>query len=279
MTESPYVSPEQIGLRERKDVALTVLKQELLKCAERLGGECAFVIKNLRTGETLSHRETLTVPSASLIKVPVMIEIMRQVKSGELALDRRFTVEPEDIVPYSVLEFLDSGNRYTLLDLLKLTTVYSDNTAANLLIDLAGMDRVNAGMRALGLTETTLNRKMMDFAARKTGLENMTTAGEMAQIMLRLYAGELLGREYDEQILAIMKGQADECMMRVDLPDDLPIARKSGELECLNHEMAVVYTDHGDYLYVFFVWGTATNNDSREILQRTSKTVFDCFNK
>lgn len=254
-----------------------MLKEELIRYTELLGVQPAFVIRNLDTGESISHNENLVVPSASLIKVPVMIEAFRQIESGVLSPDCRLSANPEEVVPFSVLEFLDSGNTYTLLDLIRLMIIYSDNTAANLLIDLLGMEEINCCIRELGLKETKLQRKMMDTESRKNGLENLTTAEEMAELLIRLNRGEIIDSSRSAQMLEIMKGQADECMMRVELPDEIPIARKSGELENLNHEMAIVFGKRCNYLYVFFVWDARSNNESRQILQRTSKIVYDYF--
>lgn len=256
-----------------------MLKEELIRYTELLSVQSAFVIRNLDTGESIGHNENLVVPSASLIKVPVMIEAFRQIESGVLNPDSRMSVNPEKVVPFSVLEFLDSRNTYTLLDLIRLMIIYSDNTAANLLIDLLGMAKINGCIQELGLKETKLQRKMMDSESRKNGLENLTTAGEMAELLIRLNRGEIIDSSRSGQVLEIMKGQADECMMRVELPDEIPIARKSGELENLNHEMAIVYGKRFNYLYVFFVWDASSNNESRQILQRTSKIVYDYFSE
>jgi len=254
-----------------------MLKEELIRYAELFGVQSAFFIKNFKTGETVSYNETLVVPSASLIKVPVMIEAFRQVKYDMLDFSLRFSVKPEEAVPFSVLEFMDRDNTYTLLDLIKLMIIYSDNTAANLLIDLLGMEKVNLCIRELGLKETKLQRKMMDAESRKKGLENLTTAGEMADLMIRLNCGEIIDPVSSARMLDIMKGQADECMMRVDLPDEITIARKSGELENLDHEVSIVYGNHCNYLYVFFVWDAQSNNQARQTLQRTSRIVYDYF--
>lgn len=254
-----------------------MLMNELQKCVKEIGGECAFVIKNLNTDISYSYNENNIVPSASLIKIMVMIEVMTQVKEGKLSLNMRLSIKENEKVPYSVLEFLDCGNTYTLLDLVKLMIIYSDNTAANMLMDLVGMENVNNCIKGLGLKKTNLKRKMMDLKAREEGRENDTTAGEMADIMMRLYKGEIVNKQYSTLILDIMRGQGDESMMRVDLPDDIEIARKSGELENLDHEMAIVYGDNCNYLYIFFAWGTETNNDARKILQKTSKIVYDYF--
>lgn len=255
-----------------------MLREELIRYTELLGVQSAFVIKNLKTDETVTYREKLIVPSASLIKVPVMVEAFRQIEAGTLDPGSRIAIKPEEVVPFSVLEFLDSKNTYTLLDLIRLMIIYSDNTAANIMIDLLGMDRINRCIQALGLRNTMLQRKMMDAVSRKEGRDNLTTAEDMADLMVRLYHGTILGESPSRRMLDIMKGQADECMMRVDLPDEIIIARKSGELENLDHEIAIVYGGHCDYLYVFFVWGANSNNDARQILQKTSKIVYEYFN-
>lgn len=254
-----------------------MLREELIRYTELFGVKSAFVIMDFKTGETVTFNENLVVPSASLIKVPVMIEAFRQMKAWLLDPDLRFSVKPDEVVAYSVLEFLDSNNTYTLMDLIKLMIIYSDNTAANFLINLLGMENVNACIRELSLAETRLQRRMMDSESRKAGKENLTTAAEMADIMIRLERGEILDPDSSKRMLDVMKGQSDECMMRVDLPDDIPIARKTGELENLDHEIAIVYGEKYHYLYVFFVWDAQSNNESRQVIQRTSKIVFDYF--
>lgn len=256
-----------------------MLREELIRYTELLGVQSAFVIVDLKTQKTIAYNEKQVVPSASLIKVPVMIKAFCRMEAGTLDGSARIFVKPEDVVPYSVLGFLDSGNTYTLLDLIRLMIVYSDNTAANIMIELLGMDSINRCIQEFGWSNTKLQRKMMDVQSRKEGRENLTTAEEMADLMMRLYTGNLIGRDGDAQMLAIMKGQADECMMRVDLPDDIIIARKSGELENLDHEIAIVFGEQRDYLYVFFVWDARSNNEARQILQNTSKMVYDYFNQ
>ena len=118
--------------------------------------------------------------------------------------------------------------------------VYSDNTATNVLIDLFGMDGINSTIRELGYSDSVLQRKMMDFRAAEEGRQNFTSVKEMLDLMERLYEDRLLGSPYDGQMLDIMKGQADETMMRQELPDELVIARKSGELDALDHDIAIV---------------------------------------
>lgn len=254
------------------------MRKALIDCLKQEKAKGAFVIRDLRTGETCSYKEKEVVPSASLIKMFVMIRAFEQIKCGRVDLQTEIHVTPEDLVPFSVLTFL-RPRAYQMKELIDLMIVYSDNTATNVLIDFLGMDRINDTIRALGYKASVLQRKMMDFEAAEKGKQNYTSAEEMSDLLQKMYENRLLGSFCDEKMLEIMKGQSDETMMRQSLPDELTIARKSGELERLDHDMAIVYTQKGDYIYVFFCWEAEDNNQAREILAKTSKIVFDAFLK
>lgn len=253
-----------------------MLKEQLVTYLEREKAQGAFMIKDLSDGETFCYEEKLTVASASLIKMYILVEAFGQIKDGKICLEEEISVEKDDIVDFSVLQFL-RPRHYSLEELLRLMIVYSDNTATNVLIDYFGMEAINDRIQAIGCRSSVLQRKMMDFDATKAGRQNYTSAGDMADLLLRMYEGRLLGQPYDSQMLEIMKGQADEEAMRRELPDELVIARKSGELDALDHDIAIVYTEKRNYLYVFFSWETGDNNHGRKILAETSKMVFDYF--
>lgn len=253
-----------------------MLKEQLVEYLKREHARGAFLIRDLSDGETFAFYEELQVPSASLIKMYILIEAFRQIKEGDLTLEAEIPVRKEDVVDFSVLQFLRPRD-YSLEELLHIMIVYSDNTATNVLIDFFGMEALNHLMQQIGCKASVIQRKMMDFSAAREGRQNYTSVKDMADILQRLYDGKLLGPPFDEQMLEIMKGQADEEAMRRNLPDEVVIARKSGELDALDHDIAIVYTEKRDYIYVFFSWETGDNNHGREILAETSKMVFDYF--
>ncbi len=253
-----------------------MLKEELITYLKREKVRGAFLIKDLSDGETFCHEEIRQVPSASLIKMYILIEAFKRIKEGTLTLEEEIAVHEEDVAAFSVLQFL-KPRAYQLEELLRLMIVYSDNTATNVLIDFFGMDSLNQLMQQIGCKTSVIQRKMMDFAAAGEGRQNYTSVSDMANLLERMYRGKLLGQPFDEQMLEIMKGQADEEAMRRHLPDEIVIARKSGELAALDHDMAIVYTEQRDYIYVFFSWETGDNNCGRRVLAETSKLVFDYF--
>ena len=253
-----------------------MLKEQLTAYLEKQKVQGAFLIKDLSDGEAVCFQENQKVPSASLIKMYILVEAFRRIKEGTLTFDLEIGVRREDVVDFSVLQFLRPRD-YSLEELLRLMIVYSDNTATNVLIDFFGMERLNGLMQDIGCKTSVMQRKMMDFAAAEDGRQNYTSVADMAGLLERLYKGRLLGQPFDQQMLDIMKGQADEEAMRRELPDEIAIARKSGELDALEHDMAIVYTAKRNYIYVFFSWETGDNNRGRKVLADTSKMVFDYF--
>ncbi len=155
--------------------------------------------------------------------------------------------------------------------------VYSDNTATNVLVDYFSMSSLNELMQQIGCKTSVIQRKMMDFAAAEEGRQNYTSVIDMASLFERLYQGKLLGQPFDAQMLDIMKGQADEEAMRRDLPDELIIARKSGELDALDHDIAIVSRRKAKLYLRIFSWETGDNNRGRKVLAETSRLVFDYF--
>lgn len=254
-----------------------MLEKLVLQAIDFTKLKCAFVIKNLKNGVAVTYQENAIVPAASLIKIPILIEIRRQVNAEELSLKQRITVTGTAQVPGGILSLLEAGNSYTLNDLLTLMIVQSDNTAANLLIDLAGAAAINRLIRSLDLKNTILQRKMLDRAAAGAGRENLTTAADLARLLELLYRGEVLDQAESMAMLELMRNQLDRSMMRLYLPDATVIAHKTGELDLLSHDAGIVYHQNGDYLLVVLIWDAVTNNFARQAIGQISKIVYDYF--
>jgi beta-lactamase class A len=254
-----------------------MLKENILKSIDFKKMKCAFVIKNLKTQECAFYNENEVVPSASLIKVFIMAEILHQVNDGKLSLQQRIVVNKDVKVPFSILTMLEDGNSYSLADIITLMIVQSDNTAANILMDIAGMDNVNKFIKSMNFKNSILKRKMMDFNARVEGRENYTTASDMAQILELLYEGKVLDKESSAYMIDVMKKQLDTSMMMLNIPDETVVAHKTGELDFLDHEAGIVYQDKGDYIFCVLVWDAISNNYARQALGTISKVVYDYF--
>ena len=141
-----------------------MLKEKLIEYLEQEDVKGAFAVKDLRSGEICTFNENEVVPSASLIKMFILIKTIDLIREGRLSLTDEIEVKAGDIVAFSVLEFL-APRKYMLEELLRLMIVYSDNTATNVLMDKLGIDQINEeikkpqddGFRGCGRRKTELH--------------------------------------------------------------------------------------------------------------------------
>ena len=125
-------------------------------------GDVAVAVYHFESDTHWSHNGDKPMPTASLIKLPVMIEAYRQAEAGEVDLDRRIELRKEDMVQGSgiLTSHFSPGTSLSLRDAIRLMIVYSDNTATNLVVDVIGLPSTTKAMNLLGFTETQLNAKV-----------------------------------------------------------------------------------------------------------------------
>lgn len=180
--------------------------------------------------------------SASLIKVPILIEALRQCENRKLGENDPVPVLKEAIVGGSgVLQALSANVRLTVRDIMTLMIIISDNTATNLLIDLLGMDAINRFMRESGLKQTELNRKMMDFQAIILGRDNYTSPLDMIHCLKWMTKGTVLSKKSQAVALEIMGQQQFKDKLPAQMDDRLFVANKTGELPKVEHDCAVLH--------------------------------------
>ena len=106
---------------------------DILRAAADLGGTVGVAARNLVTGDTVLLNADETFPLASVFKIPVMVEVMRQVDGNTIALDERIILQEDDKSPGSTLIYCHAGLQPTVRDLLYLMITLSDNTATDML--------------------------------------------------------------------------------------------------------------------------------------------------
>lgn len=245
------------------------------KALQSMEGQFSIVLKELDTGRLLySGAADRQLPSASTIKILILAEAYNQAAQGVIDLCERIRVKKEDKVEFSIITDMNT-DEYTLRDLLVLMMTISDNTATNILIDRLGMEQINRLGTDIGLADTRLCRKMMDFEAARLGRQNVTSPSDMLKLMEKLYRGELVSKEASEEMLDIMEIVVEkDCMVR-SLPPDIKVAHKTGELDNLNHDIGIVFTGKKDYILGIFATELRDNIYGRECIARLSKEIFD----
>lgn len=224
------------------------------RIAEFRGTVHAAVI-DLASGEELSIRGDEPVPSASVIKVPLLVELFHQVEEGRLSLEDPLILLESDKVPGSgVLQHFHAPHQLSMRDAATLMIILSDNSATNLVIDRVGIRPVWDRMEALGLPRTKLHSKSfvratsvaMD-SSRVYGL-GVTTASEMARLLAMLYRGEAVSPAADSQMVAILRRQHYSEGIPRHLPPEASIANKTGALNAARHDCGIVYGPRRDYV-------------------------------
>lgn len=216
-------------------------------------GTAALVVEDLSGARLYAHAAERVFPAASTIKVPLLIRALQQVQAGTLDLTARIPMQAEDRVGGSgVLHELAPGLAPTVLDLLTLMIVVSDNTATNLVIEAVGGDDLNAWLAHAGIGDTHLVGKLqlpkhLRNAAQRRGERNRTSARDQARLLGGLARGEWLNSELTALALGILGRQQYLDILGRHLPRDpdgeliYRVASKSGELRGVHHDVGIVW--------------------------------------
>lgn len=209
------------------------------------------------------HQSGVVRMAASTIKLPLVMEVLRQGAEGRLDFATPYTVSSTDVVGGSGELQRQVGRTLSLAELVRLAIVHSDNVAANTLLDKVGMERVNATMRDRGFPETRYERRFLDAAAQARGKENRVTADDLADMLRRLWLGELLGPRLDVRALELLKerGERDPDWLGFGLPPDTPLYHINGTLAGVRNDAAIVGLSPEDG-YVLVVCQDRLENDA-----------------
>ena len=250
----------------RADTAL--LRHTLDSLADAHHGVVGYSIIDLDTGDTLSRCGDETFPTASLIKVPILVTLYDLVAKHQVSLDDPLTLLDIDKVPGSgSLQFMHDGATITVHDAAWLMATQSDNTATNLLLDRIIIRRVWAKMESLGLMHTKVHSKTflrissvaMDSSA-KYGL-GVSTPNEMAHLFVLLARGQAVNPAADSAMLDILEHNEDNTLLQREL-DRVRAAHKTGAVDDARTECSLFYLRSRVVACVF----TKENKDQRWIL-------------
>jgi beta-lactamase class A len=237
-------------------------------------------IEDLTTGNHIFLHADEVFAQASSIKIAVLAELYRQAQQAKLKLTDLYTEQASDLVPDSdIMGGLTPGvTRITMRDLATMMVAVSDNSATNVLIDRVGMENVNAMLDSLGLSHTRLRRKMMDLDAAKHGRENISTPSEMMTLLAALYRGKVLNKEMESDFFTMLSTGKDSWIPR-DLPADLKIADKPGELEAVRNDSGIVFVEGRPYVICVMTAFLRNERDGEEAISKVSLAAWRMFDR
>jgi beta-lactamase class A len=260
----------------------TKLGRELNQIAASFDGAIGIAVKDFTNGDVLAVNADTIFPQASSIKVAVLIELLRQAQAGTLKLDERVEVRKAQMVGGSgvLANFADGASSLSLHDLAVLMIVLSDNTATNILIDRVGMAKVNDTMAGLRLSQTRLERRMIDLDAERQGRENLSTPREMVTLYDLLFHGKALDEKHTALALEILKIPKDtETTLVHGLPPGVAIANKRGELDGVRCDSGIVLLDGRPYAISVMTTYAADGDAAERTITEISRRVYSYFER
>ncbi len=270
--------------------AATALSGQIRADAAAFGGHVAFAAVDLKTGKRVSLHAERRVPSASVIKLPVMVEAFYLMQQGKLRWSQPVRETAFDRVPGSgILRFLSPNLHLTLGDAITLMIELSDNTAANIVIRHTGIAPVNDRMRALGLKNTQLLAFVFHSPHQRTADQKQfglgfTTASDMVRLLTMIERHRILTPAACEQMLGILRAQQDnEAFPRetADFPG-VTWAHKTGALDAVRNDVGIAEGPDGAVVMAGFAYDSPSQEWTAEnpallVLAHLARTALTGF--
>lgn len=269
---------------------IQLLHRKIYRLISQFDGKPGIAVKNFTTGDEFYYHAEERFPTASVIKLPIMIEVFYQVKEEKIKLTDKLIYRRKTRSPGSgVIQHLSDGLKLTVLDATTLMIILSDNTATNLLIDILGVKNINARMESLGLNNLKLFKKVFidkpivePALCKKFGL-GMSTPHEMNLLLELIYRNRIIDKKSCRQMIEIMKNQFYTSQLaRWISGKNVWIANKGGAVDGVRNDIGIFHTPKADWAISVFCkqvkdksW--KLDNQAQVFVAKLSKLIFDFY--
>jgi beta-lactamase class A len=261
------------------------LQGQIEKSIQGFNGSIGVYIKNLRNNKIVSINADTVFPTASMVKIPILIGIMDRIEKNELDYHRQLTYR--DSLLYAGVDILGSfkdSEKIELGKVIMLSLTTSDNTASLWLQSLAGKGtRINEILDSLGFVYTRVN-------SRTPGRENnrnefgwgQTTPKEMATLMEKISEGEIISKERSAQMLRLLGRNYWDEQSISQIPPDVFVASKNGAVNESRSEVLFVNGRGAKYIFCVCTKNNKdqswqNSNEAWRLTRKLSKMVWDHF--
>jgi len=258
---------------------LADFQAQLSAFSMRAPGHVGIAVTDVSSGLTTGINQGAEMPAASTIKIPVMVEVFRQLGAGAFDLNRRVRLRASD-KDWGSGDLADArvGSSYTVARLLALMIDVSDNTATNMLIRLVGRRHINDTMLELGLTHTRLtdfirsSGNMIRWALR-------SSPADMAHLLRSMAREQLIDEWSSRQMIAILRGQTHNGLLPAPLPVGTDIAHKTGTLHDTLNDVGIVFEGEQPYVIAVMTTDLPTLDAGRRFIRGVSRMAYDALGR
>jgi beta-lactamase class A len=237
------------------------LEKQIAELIKGFNGDIGIYVKDLKKGKTVSINADTIFPTASMVKIPILIGVMDKINKGELSYHQ--DLQYRDSLLYAGVDILGSYKDTEKIDLSKvmmLMLTMSDNTASLWLQTLAGKGtRINELLDSMGFKNTRVNSRTPGREANRTEYGwGQTTPREMASVIEKIANGEVINKERSAQMLRMLgRNYWDEYAIS-QIPSDVFVASKGGAVNASRSE--VLFVNGKGARYIFCI-STKNNKD------------------
>ena len=261
------------------------LQRQVEELAKNFNGTIGIYVKNLNNGKTVSINGDTIFPTASIVKIPILIGVMDKINRGELSYNQ--SLKYRDSLLYAGVDILGAFQDTQRIDLGKvmmLMMTVSDNTASLWLQSLAGTGtRINQIMDSLGFKNIRVNSRTPGREGNRTqfGWGQMTPA-EMATLVERIYKGEIISKAASEKMLRLMNRNFFDNEGISQIPPYVTVFSKNGAVNQTRNEVILVKAEKAEYVFCIATKNNkdASWNDSNEawlLTRKLSKLLWNYF--
>ena len=253
---------------------LADLRAQLASMSTHAPGHVAMEIRDLETGLSSAVNSTASMPAASTIKIPVMVEVFRQLAAGNFDLTTSVALRYSDKDWGSgSLCNARAGTRYRVVSLLRAMIDVSDNTATNILIRLVGRPSVNQTMANLGLLQTYLHDYIRT-SGSSIRYALRSSPHDMVKLLTDMAKYELIDEWSSREMIAILEGQRHNTLIPEPLPSGLQIAHKTGTLDDTLNDVGIVYADPEIYVIAVMTTDLPSLGAGRRFIRGVSSLAY-----
>ncbi len=258
---------------------LADLQAQLAAYSTRAPGHIGIAVQDVATGATTGINEGAEMPAASTIKIPVMVEVFRQLGTGNFDLNTRVRLTRSDKDWGSGdLARARIGSSYPVSRLLSLMIDVSDNTATNMLIRLVGRQHINQEMEDLGLTHTRLTDFIRSEGPRIRWALRSSPA-DMTHLLREMARDQLLDEWSSRAMISILRGQRHNSLLPQPLPAGTDIAHKTGTLHDTLNDVGIVFEGTDPYVIAVMTTDLPTLESGRRFIRGVSRMAYAALGK
>lgn len=220
--------------------------------------------------------------SASIIKIPIVVTLFKLAQYNEVDLNSYVNIENR-VPGNGVLKDLSDKVKITLFDLAVLSITISDNTAANMLIDIIGIETINSSMSSFGYNQIILKNKFFD--VKENNEFSTITPKQTGQLINSVLKREILNDHYSNQLIEILKRQQYKQNLNRYLPySSCLIASKSGSYIGVRNEVGILWSNESNFVFAILTKNCKDekyllDNEGSITVSKTIRYLYDSFKK